>query len=248
MGEDEREEQHKSRTPPSVSQTPPGARKGMQLPASQVSEDVFFEMLRKKEKTHKTEVVVETAQIYSRMQIFSPEPLEIADVKYYKFPFASDIKNDGSGTFTRLYVEWIRAAQGAYLNFKRHGHAFYLKFEKSLICFGGSAKISRNLKSVLDRNEVAYIENDAWLLVENTEMRLVFDLVMNAPVNVNTEIPFLISKHEFDNSILYRAKVNKRPTLKYRDVTNYHYEIDCYFVGEDYAHLFKYNVSLVDIM
>lgn len=210
---------------------------------------VFFNMLRKKKSAEVQEKSFEKRWIYRRMRIFSPTTLEIPVVKYYKFPFSSSIKNDSSSIFKMLYAEWIKAAHSAYLNFKKHASTFYLKLERCILCFESDALwISESFRSTLERNEIEYSDRKKWLCVGRSEANLVFDLVANFPVSVNSEMPFIISRHEFCSSSSYYTKINKKPAVRYRSTTQHHYEIDSYFIGADYSGFFTYNVDIEGIM
>lgn len=211
---------------------------------TQVHEAIFFKALKKKEQRQKNTEKYDGARIYRKMRVFSAEPLKIPEIRYYKFPFSSDIRNDESCLFRKLYAEWTKSIQNAYSNFKRNCSCFYLKFKNFLVCFDRETKASTNLRSTLNRNEITYIEKDNWLLLEPKEIKLVFDLVTNMPVDSSFEIPFIISKDEFENSICYHTKVKKGPTVKQNGIVNYQYEIEDYFIGHDYSKFFIYDVKL----
>lgn len=210
---------------------------------------VFFNILRKKEKESAQEKTFEKRWIYRHMRVLSSAALEIPVVRYYKSPFSSSIKNDDSDLFKMLYAEWIRAAHAAYLNFKKHSHSFYLKLEKSILCFEGDAlRISESFRNTLKRNEIECSDKAGWLYVERSEANMVFDLVANFSVSKNSEMPFIISRHEFDNSTSYCTKINKKPVVRYRNTIQYHYEVDSYFIGEDYSEFFVYNTDLESVI
>lgn len=210
---------------------------------------VFLNTLRKKRRTETQERTFEKRWIYKHLRIFSPTTLEIPSVRYYKFPFSSSIKNDGSSIFSMLYAEWIKAAHSAYINFKRHASTFYLKLDRCILCFESDALwISEGFRGSLERSEIEYTVKGGWLCVERSEAHLVFDLIANFPVSRNSEMPFIISKHEFDGSSSYYTRINKKPAVRYRNTTQYHYEVDSYFVGADYSGFFMYNIDMESIM
>lgn len=210
---------------------------------------VFFNTLRKKKMPDAEERTFEKKWIYKHMRIFSSKLLEIPSVKYYKFPFSSNIKNDGSTIFKMLYAEWIKAAHSAYINFKRHTSPFYVKLDKCILCFESDALwISENFRGSLERSEIDYTNKGGWLCVVKSEVNLVFDLIANFPVSRNSEMPFIISRYEFDGSSSYYTRINKKPAVRYRSTTKYHYEVDSYFIGADYSDFFMYNIDMEGIV
>lgn len=210
---------------------------------------VFFNTLRKKKMPDIQEKTFEKRWIYKHMRIFSPIVLEIPSVRYYKFPFSSSIKNDGGNIFKMLYAEWTKAAHSAYINFKRRASSFYVKLDRCILCFESDALwISESFRGSLERSEVEYTEKGGWLCVDKAEVNLVFDLIANFPVGRNSEIPFIISKHEFDGSSSYYTRINKKPAVRYRSTTQYHYEVDSYFVGADYSGFFAHNIDMESVM
>lgn len=226
--------------------TTENAGERLESTGAQVDEEVFFRMLKRREQSPRPQEDYNLSQIYRKMRIFSTVPLNIPELRYYKFPFSAGIRNDGSDLFKVLYTEWAKSVQSAYVNFKKNIHGFYLKFGRFLVCLDKVTKVSLNFKSTLDRNEIRYSEKDGWLFLEATEVKLVFDLITNMPVDGSFEMPFVISKYAFENSILYHTKVVKKPTVKQKDALNYHYEIENHFIGHDYSALFCYDTKVYD--
>ncbi|KCZ82265.1 hypothetical protein H312_00288 [Anncaliia algerae PRA339] len=211
-----------------------------------IDEDKFINFLKGKEVKITKKTTYTKNKVYKKMRVFSTQPLEIKELVYYKFPFADNIVKENNPYFTLIYDEFIKAFDSVLCNYKNKDYDFFVKINQELIYFGYKISSTIGLKELFKVNDVKFMEEENELIIERNEIFLLVDLLLNLPSDGNFMIPFILSKHEFFYSIIYQVKVKKLPIVQCKDIVNFHYEINNYFIGSDYSELFNYDIKLFD--
>lgn len=203
---------------------------------SSFNEKAIFDSLSKivpvkkvKKKLNKNETICK------RIKIISKKELEIENIKYYKYPFSPQIQNDGSPLFNILYEEWIVALTDLYKLYKSKKHNFYILFSNTLFIFADDIFCSLNFKEVLNKKKIKYVNDKNLLKILPDNDVLLFDYILNNDINVSDNLPFLLSKNPFINSMFYETKVIENKQFKFRNDKRWYYIIEGYLYLSDFV-------------
>ncbi|KAF7682641.1 hypothetical protein TCON_2144 [Astathelohania contejeani] len=199
-----------------------------------VDDSFIFEILKRPKEKIKINTSIQTDTIYNYCKLVTKIDKCPHSEKYYKFPFDNQIKNDRSELFSKIFSEWQKAFKAAFFNYKIESKPFYLQIKDEVLVFNGELKTTIGFQNKLRDNEIEYTIQNGWCVIKGIDISLVYDFIMNTPVSANKTIPFIISKYEFENAIIYSSKwKSNKPVMKNGEIY-YNYNILGYFIGEDY--------------
>lgn len=199
-------------------------------PASQsitsVMDDEIFVSFLKKEKLVEPKVKINIKpDICNKIKIIAPQELKFETKRYYKFPFNSNVKNDGSDTFKMIYNAYLTALSAVYSNFKRFKEPFKIFINNEIIFFGPSIKAGIGLDYLFKHGDINFIADNEILVVDEGDVSMVYDMLLNLDVPKGKCIPLILSEFEFENAMVYHTRMERGPIVRTGEKTEYLYTI-----------------------
>lgn len=202
---------------------------------SKASDDLFLSVLKKPKKAILKSGLLRKEGIFQRLTIYSRSDLALQTKKYYKFPFETQLLNDGSFIFSSVKNAFVSALSSAYSNYRRFGESFKVLTNEGLFIFEKDVICSRSLMKMINGLDIDFSEIDDRIVINPNDKGLVYDAIMNLEVPKGKPLPFILSEFEFEDGIVYRTKLNKGPVVRNGNIIEYTY----YVVGPLYSPDFK---------
>ncbi|KRH92171.1 hypothetical protein M153_10386000853 [Pseudoloma neurophilia] len=188
-----------------------------------LDESLILKSLTRQTNKKKVKKTVIPQVICKSIKIISQDRIKIPEIEYFKFPFNPDILNDKSKLFNLIYEEWIVALTDVYKKFISNSQIFYIHFMKSTIIFGNQILCTSEFEENLINEGIKYKKNGTMLLINNSDISILFDFILNFELLQLEKLPFILSKNKFTNSMTYSTKHEETKIVKYKNqIKRYH--------------------------
>lgn len=163
--------------------------------------------------------------VFNKIKIVSKEELAIPSRKYYKFPFDMAIVNDESALFYTIKEKLVTAFSSAYSNYKKFREPFHILLSEGIFHFSNTTTCSLECERLLKLNDIQYSVDRDLIQIHESDVSLVYDVIMNVEIPKGRKIPFILSEFEFDNGMVFRTKLVKGPVVRTCGQTAYAYDL-----------------------
>lgn len=176
-------------------------------------DEIFLSVLKKARAGLSLSKSARKVGIFRKIRIFSKNEIHIPIKKYYKFPFDQNFKNDGTSIFDQISKEIVISLASVYSNYRKFNESFKVVYNGEIIYFEDRVRVSSGLERLLKQNDIQYIGQSDALVVDDSDVALVYDMLMNVEIGRGYCLPFIFSEYEFDNAIVYHTRIEKGPIV-----------------------------------
>ncbi|ELA41868.1 uncharacterized protein VICG_01052 [Vittaforma corneae ATCC 50505] len=161
--------------------------------------------------------------IFNKVTVVSKTELSIDSKKYYKFPFDISVINDESAIFGTIKEEFVIAFSSAYSNYRKFGESFKILINEEVFNFSSTVSCPASCSKLLKSNDIKYTVENGIAKIDQDDTGLVYDVIMNLDIPKGKRAPFILSKFEFENGIVFRTKIQKGPVIRNKECIEYSY-------------------------
>lgn len=200
---------------------------------SSTTDDEILACIKKQKRPVESKKIDRRYGIFKQIKILSKKEIIVPTKKYFKFPFEINVYNDGSSMFELFRNEFSSALSSVYANYRRFSEPFRVFLQGEVIDFSKNLKCTKGLSRMLTLNDVSFRTEADFLIVEDRDIGIVYDIVLNYDIPVGKPIPFILSEYEFENGIVFRSKFKREAIVKHREQTEFSYVLSGPFFSED---------------
>lgn len=172
--------------------------------------------------------------IFRRLVLFSSAEMAVPVRKYFKFPFESGIRNDGSRLFSQLHGLFVQSMYSVFSNYRKFREPFKVLMAGEIILFDKLIRVPKALRRTLVQNDISFDDDGECLVVPEGDAPLVYDVLLNTEITKGSVLPFIFSEYEFDNAIVYHTRVERGAIVRVGADREYMYTVHGQLYSDDY--------------